>query len=160
MRRVVAHEHTSLLPDKVRLAVEDAFRDGVGPAVPNVLAATPTLELGIDIGDLSTVMLGSLPRSVASYVQRVGRAGRLTGNALILAFVRGRGQNVQRLADPLSVIDGDVRPPATYLDAIEILQRQYVGWLIDRHAAAGADGPGHGRRPVPRRRRRAGHLDG
>ena len=57
-----------------------------------MLVATPTLEMGIDIGDLSTVLLASLPRTVASYLQRVGRAGRLTGNALNLAFVTGRGR--------------------------------------------------------------------
>ncbi|ABW14777.1 Helicase superfamily 1 and 2 ATP-binding [Parafrankia sp. EAN1pec] len=142
MRRVVAHEHTSLLPDDVRLDVERQFREGGGPAVPNVLAATPTLELGIDIGDLSTVMLGSLPRTVASYVQRVGRAGRLTGNALVLAYVKGRGHDTQRLADPLALIDGDVRPPATYLDAVEILERQYVAWLVDRRSRGGAADPG------------------
>ncbi|WP_312626603.1 DEAD/DEAH box helicase [Pseudofrankia sp. BMG5.37] len=141
MRRVVAHEHTSLLPGKVRLAVENAFRDGTGPAVPNVLTATPTLELGIDIGDLSTVLLGSLPRSVASYLQRVGRAGRLTGNALVLAYVPGRSRNAPLLADPLALLDGEVRPPATYLDAIEILQRQYVAWLVDRRARAGVPSP-------------------
>lgn len=142
MRRVVAHEHTSLLPDKLRLAVEAQFRDGTGPAAPNVLTATPTLELGIDIGDLSTVMLGSLPRTVASYVQRAGRAGRLTGNALVLAYVDGRGQNVRRVAEPLEVIDGEIRPPATYLDAIEIVQRQFVAWLQDRRAGSGCDDPG------------------
>ena len=70
----------SLLPTKTRLDYETAFkRGGTDPQAPNVLVATPTLEMGIDIGDLSTVMLGSLPRSVSSYLQRVGRAGRLTG---------------------------------------------------------------------------------
>ena len=59
-----------------------------------MLVATPTLEMGIDIGDLSTVLLASLPRTVASYLQRVGRAGRLTGNALNLAFVTGRGEHL------------------------------------------------------------------
>ena len=82
-----------------------------------MLVATPTLEMGIDIGDLSAVLLASLPRTVASYLQRVGRAGRLTGNALNLAFVTGRGEQLPRLEDPLSVINGRVRPPATYLSA-------------------------------------------
>ncbi|WP_045879109.1 DEAD/DEAH box helicase [Pseudofrankia sp. DC12] len=141
MRRVVAHEHTGLLPDRVRTDVETAFREGTGPDVPNVLTATPTLELGIDIGDLSTVLLGSLPRSVASYLQRVGRAGRLTGNALILAYVPGRARNSALLEDPLALLDGEVRPPATYLDAIEILRRQFVAWLVDRRARAGAPDP-------------------
>ncbi|MBY3794510.1 DEAD/DEAH box helicase [Rhodococcus fascians] len=135
MKRVVAREHTSLLPTATRLSYETAFkRSGADPQAPNVLVATPTLEMGIDIGDLSTVMLGSLPRTVASYLQRVGRAGRLTGNSLVLAFVRGRGEHLPKLYDPTSVIQGEVRPPATFLTAEEILQRQYIAHVIDRLA--------------------------
>ncbi|MFG1918250.1 DEAD/DEAH box helicase [Micromonospora sp. NPDC048898] len=135
MRRVVAREHTSLLDDETRLAYEDGFRDAAtSPQAPNVLVATPTLEMGIDIGDLSAVFLASLPRTVASYLQRVGRAGRLTGNALNLAFVTGRGEHLPKLGDPLSVVDGEVRPPATYLAAEEILRRQYAAYLVDGFA--------------------------
>ncbi|WP_280204952.1 DEAD/DEAH box helicase [Nocardia farcinica] len=133
MKRVVAREHTSLLPTTTRLTYETKFKQaGTDPTAPNVLVATPTLEMGIDIGDLSTVMLGSMPRTVASYLQRVGRAGRLTGNSLVLAFVRGRGEHLPKLYDPLSVISGEVRPPATFLSAEEILQRQYVAHIVDR----------------------------
>ncbi len=135
MRRIVAREYTGLLDDETRLAYETAFKTGqADPSAPNVLVATPTLEMGIDIGDLSSVLLASLPRTVASYLQRVGRAGRLTGNALDLAFVTGRGQHLPRLGDPLSLIDGQVRPPATYLSAEEILQRQYIAHVVDDFA--------------------------
>ncbi len=135
IRRVVAREHSGLLPDEDRLRYETQFKFAhADPSAPNVLVATPTLEMGIDIGDLSAVMLASLPRTVASYLQRVGRAGRLTGNALNLAFVTGRGEQLPRLGDPLSVINGEVRPPATYLDAEEILRRQYVASIADRLA--------------------------
>jgi ATP-dependent helicase YprA (DUF1998 family) len=140
VQRVIAREHTSLLEDELRLEYENGFKGREDrPNAPNVLVATPTLEMGIDIGDLSTVMLASLPRSVASYLQRVGRAGRLTGSALDLAFVSGRGEQLPRLGDPLSMINGEVRPPATYLDADEILRRQYLASLADRQARA-ADG--------------------
>lgn len=132
MRRVVAREHSSLLEDAERLEYENGFKAGAtNPQAPNVLVATPTLEMGIDIGDLSAVLLASLPRRVANYVQRVGRAGRLTGNALDLAFVTGRGEHLPKLGDPLSVINGEVRPPATYLQAEEILRRQYLAHLAD-----------------------------
>lgn len=136
LRRVVAREHSSILDAKERKRTEDGFKAGGGdPSAANVLVATPTLEMGIDIGDLSTVMLSSLPPTVANYVQRVGRAGRLTGNALIVAFADGRGKHQPVLADPLSVIDGAVRPPATYLDAVEIIERQYTAFLLDRVAS-------------------------
>ena len=132
MRRIVSREHSSLLDDELRLEYERDFKAGSDdPGAPNVLVATPTLEMGIDIGDLSSVVLASLPNTVASYLQRVGRAGRRTGNALDLAFVTGRGEYLPRLGDPLSVINGEVRPPATYLDAEEILRRQYIASIVD-----------------------------
>ena len=141
IRRVVAREHTSLLPDDVRLEYESQFKQtDPPPNAPNVLVATPTLEMGIDIGDLSAVMLASLPRSVASYLQRVGRAGRLTGNALALAYVTARGDQLPRFARPEATINGAVRPPATYLDAEEILRRQFTASVADIIARR-PDGP-------------------
>lgn len=135
-RTVIAREHTGLLEKDVRLKLEKAFRGNAedpnaSPDAPNVLVATPTLEMGIDIGDLSTVMLASLPTSVASYVQRVGRAGRLSGNSLVLAIVRGRGLSLPRLNQPLSMIKGSVTPPVAYLSAVEILHRQFAAFLVD-----------------------------
>lgn len=133
-RAVIAREHTGLLENSTRHRIEEAFRSADAdtyPDAPNVLVATPTLEMGIDIGDLSTVMLSSMPPTVANYVQRVGRAGRLTGNSLVLATVRGRGQTLPKLLDPLSVIAGVVRPPAAFLRATEILRRQFIARLID-----------------------------
>ena len=155
MRRIVAREHTSLVPDETRLRYESEFKQSVrDPNAPNVLVATPTLEMGIDIGDLSAVLLASLPKTVASYLQRVGRAGRLTGSALDLAFVTGRGEQLPRLEDPLSVINGQVRAPATYLSAEEILRRQYTAHLVDCFAR-------EENRPHPRRARGAlGSADG
>lgn len=145
MRRVVAREHTSLLDDETRLAYENGFKGSdTHPDSPNVLVATPTLEMGIDIGDLSAVFLSSLPRTVAAYLQRVGRAGRLTGNALDLAYLTGRGEQLPKLGDPLSVINGEVRPPATYLRAEEILRRQFTAHLADEFARDTA-------RPHPRK---------
>src|SRR5699024_5634820 len=130
--RVVAREHTSLLPDTTRLAYENEFKqEDPPPNAPNVLVATPTLEMGIDIGDLSTVMLSSLPRTVANYLQRIGRAGRLTGNALALAYVTGRGDQLPRFNRPDDTINGSVRPPATYLDAEAILRRQFIASVAD-----------------------------
>lgn len=131
---VIAREHTSLLQKATRQGLEHSFRgsdSGASPDSPNVLVATPTLEMGIDIGDLSTVMLSSLPSTVASYVQRVGRAGRLTGSSLSLALVQGRGETLPKLNEPLSIISGTVTPPAAFLSAVEILQRQLTAFIID-----------------------------
>ncbi|WP_167149584.1 DEAD/DEAH box helicase [Actinomyces sp. ZJ308] len=132
VRRVDSHEHTSLLDANERAEVETGFkRPDQLPGDPNVLVATPTLEMGIDIGDLSTVMLGSLPATVASYVQRVGRAGRRSGSALALAYVPGRRNQLPVLDNPGRLLNGSVAPPSTYLGAEEILRRQFLASVID-----------------------------
>lgn len=132
MRRVVAREHTSLLTTEDRLDHETAFKNSTQePGSPNVLVATPTLEMGIDIGDLSTVLLASVPRTVASYLQRVGRAGRITGNALDVTFVAGRGRTAGVFYDPLDLLNGSVRAPGAYLSAQEILRRQFLASVMD-----------------------------
>ncbi|MFY9189921.1 MAG: DEAD/DEAH box helicase [Lawsonella sp.] len=135
-QRVIAHEHTSLLDNDERKEIEDHFKNETSAAnAPNVLVATPTLEMGIDIGDLSTVMLSSLPKGVANYLQRIGRAGRRDGSSLAITHVAGYGENLTKLHEPLNTIAGEVRPPATFLDAQEILQRQFIAYLLDNLAA-------------------------
>jgi ATP-dependent helicase YprA (DUF1998 family) len=133
-RRTVAAEHTGGLKRPVREKLEDDFKHGTAPGTPNVLACTPTLEMGVDIGDLSSVMLTSVPRSSAAYVQRVGRAGRASGNALVTTFVRTEPRSLYYLTDPRHMIAGTVRPPSCWLDAIEILRRQYTAFVLDRAA--------------------------
>ncbi|MCD9625295.1 DEAD/DEAH box helicase [Rhabdothermincola salaria] len=140
-RRVVTAEHTGLLNRREREAVETAFKVGTAPDAPNVLTATPTLEMGIDIGDLSAVMLTSVPRNPASYIQRVGRAGRATGNALVTTFVRSDTHGLYYLAEPEAMLAGVVRPPNCYLEATETLERQYVAYLIDLIAKGTVAGP-------------------
>ncbi|MCB1029533.1 MAG: hypothetical protein KDB24_17405, partial [Microthrixaceae bacterium] len=130
-----------LLKRAPREDLEAAFKAGTAPDAPNVLTATPTLEMGIDIGDLSSVMLTSVPRTPASYIQRVGRSGRSSGNSLVTTFVPTDTHGLYYLADPEAMLAGDVRPPNCYLDASEILQRQYIAYLVDRTADGAVDAP-------------------
>jgi DEAD/DEAH box helicase domain-containing protein len=67
---VRAAVHKSGLPKTVRESVERAFRDGK----LRVVVATPTLELGIDVGDVDVVVSELV--SYSQFLQRVGRAGR------------------------------------------------------------------------------------
>ena len=90
--------------------------------------------MGIDIGDLSAVMLTSVPRNPAAYIQRVGRAGRSSGNSMITTFVPTNSHGLYYLAEPEAMIAGTVRPPNCHLDALDTLNRQYIAFLVDRTA--------------------------
>ncbi|MEV6209591.1 DEAD/DEAH box helicase [Kitasatospora sp. NPDC051914] len=146
--QVVTAEHTRMLSREERETVEEAFRRGTGDERafndPNVLSCTPTLELGIDIGDLSAVVLASLPRTPANYAQRVGRAGRRTGNAFLLTIPERRRRDLYFLEQPKEMIAGRIVPPGCYLSAVEILRRQYLAHLLDL-AARGRLIDGEGR---------------
>ncbi|BBO85595.1 DEAD/DEAH box helicase [Desulfosarcina ovata subsp. sediminis] len=131
LRRVVAEEHTGLLATEEREKVETCFKKSEHADDPNVLTCTSTLEMGIDIGDLSSTMLCSIPPNTASYLQRIGRAGRATGTALIVSVVNQRPHDLFFYARPMEMLKGKVDPPGCWLDASAVLVRQYLGYCFD-----------------------------
>ncbi len=78
----IYHVHHGSISARLREAAEEAM---CGSA-PAVTAATVTLELGIDIGQLERVIQLNAPLSVASFLQRLGRTGR-RGSPADMRFV-------------------------------------------------------------------------
>lgn len=127
VQRIQAREHTGLLDRKTREQVEDDFRNGK----VNVLSATPTLEMGIDIGDLSAVLMCSVPPAQANYLQRAGRAGRKTGNAFMGTVAVGRPHDLFFWASPREMLAGHVDSPGVFLNASAVLERQLAAFSLD-----------------------------
>lgn len=76
------HLHFGALPAAQRERVEEQMRsDRFG-----VCVATSTLEIGIDIGDIDTVVLAEMPRSVNGFLQRIGRGNRRSGICRVVGF--------------------------------------------------------------------------
>jgi len=133
LQRVVAREHTGLLGRTIREKVENDFinRTSYEPWKPNLLSATPTLEMGIDIGDLSSVVLCSVPPNGANYLQRIGRAGRTDGNAFNVTLANASNHDLYFYEEPNEIMQGSIDAPGVYIDASAILQRQFLAFCID-----------------------------
>jgi len=133
LQRVVAREHTGLLGRGAREKVENDFikRESNEPWKPNLLSATPTLEMGIDIGDLSSVVLCSVPPNGANYLQRIGRAGRTDGNAFNVTLANASDHDLYFYEEPNEIMQGSIDAPGVYIDASAILQRQFLAFCID-----------------------------
>jgi DEAD/DEAH box helicase domain-containing protein len=133
LRRVRAAEHTGLLERGEREALEIRFKSKQPqPWYENLLSATPTLEMGVDIGDLSSVLLCSVPPNQASYLQRIGRAGRRDGNAMTTTLADGSSpHDLYFFEETQEMLSGEVTPPGVFLKAAEVLRRQLFAFCLD-----------------------------
>ncbi len=73
--------HSSVSKEERELA-EERFNKGADACI----VCTSTLELGIDVGDLDRVLQAEAPDTVGSFLQRMGRTGRRTGQVANTTF--------------------------------------------------------------------------
>ena len=131
--RLISAEHSAVLDSDTRSRVEKSFKRNPGTHWDiNLLSATPTMEMGVDIGDLSSVLLCSVPPSQANYLQRIGRAGRKDGNAFNLTIATGAPHDLFFYSKPIEMMAGHVNPPGVFLEAIAVLERQLLAYCMDR----------------------------
>jgi len=105
-----AREHSAQVKRERRLEAERQFKSDNGEI--NVIVATPTLEMGVDIGKLEMVMMRNVPPTPANYAQRAGRAGRRHRIGVVFAYAGASQHDRYFYAEPPDAIAGTVRIPA------------------------------------------------
>ncbi|WP_203566630.1 DEAD/DEAH box helicase [Aestuariimicrobium ganziense] len=125
----LARAHHGSVSKERRAQIEDDLKSGRLPCV----VATSSLELGIDMGAVDQVIQVSSPPSVASGLQRVGRAGHQVG-----AVSRGvvlpthRGDIVEAAVVVSRMVTGGIEQVPRLSNPLDVLAQQLVSMTIDR----------------------------
>lgn len=128
MVKITAREHSGQLDGNTREEYEKGFLKGDF----NILVCTPTMELGVDIGDLPVVIMSNVPPGPANYAQRSGRAGRAERIAFIVSFARNRGHDSYYYDNPADMIRGIVQAPVFGFDNKRIISRHLRALLLEK----------------------------
>lgn len=120
---LIAREHTAQVPSDDRKDIEDQFKARNEIAKLNLLACSPTLEMGIDVGGLDAIVLRNVPPRPDNYAQRAGRAGRRTRVGLVLGYARNTPHDQYFYDKPGEMIAGEVPAPAVALGNRDVILR-------------------------------------
>jgi ATP-dependent helicase Lhr and Lhr-like helicase len=123
---VVAFAHHGSLARPARLQLEDKLKQGL----IRMLVCTSSLELGIDIGTIDLVVQVDAPPTVASALQRMGRAGHQVG-ALTkgVLMAKSKPDLLHCAATARAILDRDVESTHTPQNALDVLAQQIVAMV-------------------------------
>jgi ATP-dependent Lhr-like helicase len=122
---LVAAHHGSIARAQ-RVEIEDALKSGRLPA----LVATSSLELGIDMGAIDLVVQIEAPPSIASGMQRIGRASHQVGaasNGIIVPKFRGDLIACAAVAEAMH--EGAIEPTRYPRNPLDVLSQQIVAMV-------------------------------
>jgi len=132
---VVARAHHGSVAREQRVGIEEELKAGRLPCV----VATSSLELGIDMGAVDLVVQVESPGSVASGLQRIGRAGHQVGAASVgKVFPKYRGDLVECAVVVRRMREGAIEETRYPRNPLDVLAQQVVAmsamdvWPVDR----------------------------
>lgn len=119
----ISRAHHGSIAREQRLTIEDALKAGE----LRCLVATSSLELGIDMGSIDLVVQVEAPPSVASGMQRIGRAGhQAEGVSRGVVFPKFRGDLLAAAAAARGMHEGAVEPTRVPRNPLDVLAQQLV----------------------------------
>ncbi len=123
---ILAKAHHGSVSRSQRALVEDELKSGLLPAV----VATSSLELGIDMGAVDLVIQVESPPSVASGLQRVGRAGHQVGAVSRgVMFPKYRGDLVASAVVAERMAVGAVEALSVVANPLDVLAQHIVSMV-------------------------------
>jgi ATP-dependent Lhr-like helicase len=124
----VARAHHGSIAREQRVEMEDALKAGRLPC----MVATSSLELGIDMGAVDLVVQIETPPSVASGIQRIGRAShQVEAVSRGIIFPKFRGDLLATAAITRAMKDGAVEETRIPENPLDVLAQQLAAACVD-----------------------------
>lgn len=117
-----------ILPED-RLKVEQSLRQGKIKGV----VATPTLELGIDIGNIDAVIMAENPPSYPKYLQRAGRAGRRNVAGYVFTILSDDPIDSYFLRKPREFFARKLTPIPFDTTNIEVIKVHTAAYILEKY---------------------------
>ncbi|WP_281322210.1 DEAD/DEAH box helicase [Flavobacterium aestivum] len=131
-------EHSAQQNEKRLKQLEDKFEK----AEINILNCSTTMEMGVDIGGISTVVMNNVPPGPANYLQRAGRAGRRKESKSIAFTVCAPnpvGLNAFNM--PTWALTHKIAPPFISFNSVQVIERHinafFLGKFVQTDAVRG-----------------------
>lgn len=123
----MAGEHSAQQKDARLRQLEKSFETGK----INFLSCSTTMEMGVDIGGISMVLMNNVPPKPANYLQRAGRAGRRSeARSLAVTFCASNPVGEEALKNPKWAMVHKVDTPKVNLNSPPIIQRHVNALLF------------------------------
>lgn len=122
-------EHSAQQNEKRLKQLEDKFEK----AEINILNCSTTMEMGVDIGGISTVVMNNVPPGPANYLQRAGRAGRRKeSKSLAFTVCAPNPVGLNAFNKPTWALTHKIAPPFISFNSTQVIERHINAFFLGK----------------------------
>lgn len=122
-------EHSAQQSEKRLKQLEDKFEK----TEINILNCSTTMEMGVDIGGISTVVMNNVPPGPANYLQRAGRAGRRKeSKSLAFTVCAPNPVGLNAFNTPSWALIHKIAPPFISFNSPQVIERHINAFFLGK----------------------------
>lgn len=137
-------EHSAQQNERRLKDLEEKFEN----SEVNILNCSTTMEMGVDIGGISAVVMNNVPPSPANYLQRAGRAGRRAeAKSLAFTICSPNPVGLNAIKNPMWALNHPIAPPLLSFKSEMVIERHvnafFLGKFVQTEAVQGLNVKGN-----------------